>query len=97
MSLTHHIRPMNVQLEKILTIGGAAIIGTSFIATTDAEAVTLGTCPNRGDRCYIEMNGNFNYQPNEEPYFASGWKDAARWYASRGGQYINRQPDYCAF
>ena len=75
---------MNAQLEKLLTIGGAAIIGASFITATPAEAGTLLPCPNRVDRCYLEMNGKFNYQPGEEPYFAGGWKDAARWCASKG-------------
>ena len=38
MSLTHHNKPMNVQLEKLLTIGGAAIIGATSIAVYPADA-----------------------------------------------------------
>lgn len=79
------------------TTTAAAVISISLMTDLTALAGTLGPCPNRGDRCYLEMNGKFNYQPGEEPYFAGGWKDAARWCASKGGQYINRGPDYCAF
>ena len=75
----------------------AAVIAISLTINVTANAGTLGPCPNRGDRCYLEMNGKFNYQPGEEPYFAGGWKDAAQWCASKGGQYINRGPDYCTF
>ena len=88
---------MNVQLEKHLIIGIAVIIGASFINATPVEAGILGLCPNLGGRCYLEINGKFNDQPGEQPYFAGGWKDAACWCASKCSQSINRGPDYCAF
>ena len=59
---------------------------------------TLGECPNRGDRCYLEVNGISGFQPNEDWYFAGGEKEARRFCLARGGQYISNLsgPDYCS-
>ena len=49
MSLTHHAKQMNIQLEKLLTIGGAAIIGASCIAVFPADAESVHVNGNGGD------------------------------------------------
>ena len=86
-----------MKIFNVLAI--STLIGLSVAVNYAAQAGTLGPCPNRGDRCYLEMNGKFSYQLDEEPYFPGGWKEAARWCATKGGQYINSisGPDYCAF
>ena len=86
-------------MNFINSIVAASVVSTSAFIGIESHAGTLGPCPNRGDRCYLEMNGKFNYQADEEPYFPGGWKDAARWCGSKGGQYINSLsgPDYCSF
>ena len=53
-------------------IAAAVVLSISLTTSETVLAGTLGPCPNRGDRCYLEMNGKFNYQPGEEPIFQVG-------------------------
>ena len=59
---------------------------------------TLGECPNRGDRCYLEVNGTPGFQPNLDWYFPGGEKEARSFCAERGGHYISNLSgsDYCS-
>jgi hypothetical protein len=73
------------------------LIGTLLISAVPVHAGTLGECPNRGDRCYLNTNGVPGYQEGQDRYFSGGETDARRDCFKRGGQYISNLsgPDYC--
>ena len=62
------------------------------------HAGTLGECPNRGYRCYLEINGVFGCQQGQDRYYAGGETEARRDCSQRGGRYISNSSvsDCCA-
>jgi len=73
------------------------LILSIFSLFLPAYAGTLGECPNRGDRCYLEINGVFGYQQGQDRYFEGGENEARRDCSQRGGRYISNLSgsDYC--
>ena len=73
------------------------VFGALSIVVTPVQAGTLGECPNRGDRCYLNTNGVTGYQEGQDRYFPGGEIDARRDCSKRGGQYISNLSgsDYC--
>ena len=79
MSLTHHNKPMNVQLEKLLTIGGAAIIGALSIAVSPANAggAVVHTDPLPGKTTIRYDASNDTVKACREDY--DGTRNCAKW------------------
>ena len=74
-----------------------SLIGALLLSAAPVQAGTLGECPNRGDRCYLNTYGGPGYQEGQDRYFSGGETDARRDCSKRGGQYTSNLsgPDYC--
>ena len=67
------------------------------LSAAPVHAGTLGECPNRGDRCYLNINGVPGYQEGQDRYYPGGAKEARQDCSKSGGQYISKLSgsDYC--
>ena len=75
--------------------------GVRNSSSASPSAGTLGRCPNRGARCYLETSGIDGYQKGEDRYFPGGVPEARRDCMWRGGVYVEADSefntlDYCS-